>query len=212
MSIDDLSFEKIKLYSDMYNILKCVGNDFYTFSFKKMNDLEIDYYMKLFDNFTNDEIDEYNLVCKFLKNRYAKKCRYYKYIDFMLNNYKVCYFCTFTFNEESIILNKKYCRKVLTQMLKSLNTCYIGNVDFGDLHGRLHYHVIIAENEIHINKDSVNWSFGWYDIKVISNKDSVRLGSYIMKLVNHATKASTKDSIITPRGEYGFNNLMKNIS
>lgn len=209
MSIDDLSYDKIKLYSDMYNILKCVGNNFYTFSYKKLNELEIDYYMKLFDNFTNKEIEEYNFVCKFLKNRYAKKSRYYKYIDFMLNNYKVCYFCTFTFDNESLKLEPKYCRKVLTQMLKSLNTCYLGNVDFGELNGRLHYHVIIAENDIHINKGSVKWSFGWYDIKVISNKDSTRLGSYIMKLVNHATKESTKDSIITPRGDFSFNKLMK---
>lgn len=210
MSIDDLSYDKIKLYSDMYNVLKCIGNKYYTFIYKKLNDLEINYYIKLFDSFTNEEIEEYNFVCNFLKNRYAKKSRYYKYIDFMLNNYKVCYFCTFTFNDDSLILSKKYTRECLTKMLKSLKTCYIGNVDFGELHGRLHYHVIIAENEIHINKDSVVWPFGFYDIQVISNKDSVRLGSYIMKLVNHATKSSTKDSIITPRGEYGFNNLMKN--
>ncbi len=209
MTIDDLSFDKIKLYSDMYNILKCVGNNYYTFAYKKLNELEINYYMKLFDNFTNQEIEEYNLVCKFLKNRYAKKSRYYKYIDFMLNNFKVCYFCTFTFNDDSLLLSKKYCREVLTKMLKSLHTCYLGNVDFGDLNGRMHYHVIIAENDIHINKESLKWSFGWYDIKVISNKDTNRLGSYIMKLVNHATKESTRDSIITPRGDFSFNKLMK---
>ena len=161
------------------------------------------------------QLYSYDLIkscCTFLHSRYVKKSRVYERIGYMLNNFKVCYFCTFTFDDPSLKLTTKYCRKVLTQMLKSLNTCYLGNVDFGDLHGRIHYHVIIAENDIHINKDSVKWSFGFYDIKVISNKDPTRLGSYIMKLVNHATKASTKDSIITPRGDFSFNNLMKNIS
>ena len=127
----------------------------------------------------------------------------------MLINYPVCYFCTMTLDEDSIKLTMKYLKNQLTKCLNACHTCYLGNVDYGDTTGRLHFHVIIAENDIHICKDNLKWSYGFYDIKVISNKDSFRLGSYIMKLVNHATKETTKDKIITPRGDFSFPKLLK---
>ena len=151
---------------------------------------------------------------KLLHNRYVRKSRIYRNIDFMLNNYSVCYFCTFTLNNDSVNLSLKYLKHELTDCLKLLRTPYVGNVDFGDKNGRLHFHVIIAENDIHICKQNIYWRFGNFDIKVINLNDGVaeRLGSYIMKLVNHATKETTKDRIITPRGEFSFNNLMLKMS
>lgn len=207
MKIDDVSKENILLYSRMYNVLRFVGSGDLVNCLKYGE--EIDFYSKLLDSFDNSRLEEYNFVCKFLHNRYTKKSRYYRYIEFMLNNYDVCFFCTFTFDNEHIDLSLKYKRDFLTQLLKSLNTSYMGNVDYGDLNGRMHFHVIIAQNNIKINKDNVKWPFGYYDIQVIHNKDPIRLGSYIMKLVNHATKETTKNSLITPRGEYSFPNLMK---
>ena len=146
---------------------------------------------------------------RLLQNRYKRKSRIYKCIDYMLNNYPVCYFCTMTLNEDAIKLTMKYLKGQLTKCLNACHTCYLGNVDFGDTTNRLHFHVIIAENDIHICKDNLKWLYGFYDIKVIHNKDAVKLGSYIMKLVNHATKETTKDRIITPRGEFSFAKLLK---
>lgn len=146
---------------------------------------------------------------RLLHNRYKRKSRIYKCIDYMLNNYPVCYFCTMTLNEDSIKLTMKYLKKMLTIFLGACHTCYLGNVDFGDTTGRLHFHVIIAENDVHICKDNLKWPYGFYDIKVINDKNSLKLGSYIMKLVNHATKETTKDRIITPRGEFSFAKLLK---
>lgn len=204
-NIDYISKDKIKLYSDIYNAIKLQNCSFY----HKL-DCEIEYYYKLLDSFNASELEDYNEVAKFLNARYHKKSRIYKRIEYMLNNYSVCYFCTFTFKKEYVNLSIKYTKDVLCSMLKTLNTCYLGNLDYGEKRGRPHYHVIIAENDVHICKDNVKWGYGWYDLKVIYNKDSVRLGSYIMKLVNHATKATTKDSIITPRGKWSFNKIMKN--
>lgn len=157
---------------------------------------------------------DYNRCSKLLHNRYKRKSRIYKCIDWMLLNGKVCYFCTFTLSDDHVNRPMTYLRQVLTQNLMLLNTWYLGNVDYGDTTGRLHFHVIIMENEIHINKDSLKWPFGFYDIKVINIKDSVseRLGSYIFKLTNHATKETTKNRIITPRGQYSFTKILSKMS
>lgn len=206
-TIDDFTSNEIDLYSGIYNTL----SKFSFSNYDLVSEVDVEFASRNLNNFDTYELAKYTWFCNFLRNRYRKKSRYYDKVDFLLNNFEVCYFCTFTFDDDHIDYDLKYKRKVLTQMLKKLNTCYFGNVDYGELHGREHFHVIIAESDIHICKANIPWSFGYYDIKVICNKDSVRLGSYIMKLVNHASKKTTKNSIITPRGKYSFKNLMNEV-
>lgn len=179
----------------------------YKFDIVGLND-DIDFLSAklLLDHVDNDDIQRCD---RLLHNRYKRKSRIYKCIDYMLSNYPVCYFCTMTLNDDSLNLTMKYLKGELTKSFNACHTCYLGNVDFGEEHGRLHFHVIVAENDIHICKDNLKWPFGLYDIKVINDKDSTKLGSYIMKLVNHATKETTKDKIITPRGEFSFAKLLK---
>ena len=76
---------------------------------------------------------------KLLHNRYVRKSRIYKCINWMIENGKVCYFCTFTLNEDSINLSLKYLRGELTKRLDLLNTWFLGNVDYGELYGRMHF-------------------------------------------------------------------------
>lgn len=175
----------------------------------KYNNIDYIAYKKLLDRVGFDDIKRCE---RLLHNRYVRKSRIYKMIDWMLQNGKVCYFCTFTLDENHVNCDLKYLRKVLTQSLISLETWYVGNVDYGDTTNRLHFHCIVMENEIHINKQSLVWPFGFYDIKVINITDYVaeRLGSYIFKLTNHATKETTKNRIITPRGDYSFTKIIKN--
>lgn len=169
-----------------------------------LSESEYYYFINLWNSLS---LDVQDFVRKFIHNRNAKKSRIYKRIEFMLNEFSVCYFCTFTLDDEHVNLSLPYLRKKLTTMLSSLNCYYLGNVDYGEKNGRLHFHFIVAQNDVHICKDNVPWGFGWYDLKVIYNKDEKRLGSYIMKLVNHSTKSTTKQNIICSKGCYSFAKL-----
>ena len=111
-----------------------------------------------------------------------------------------CFFGTLTFTND-VLSSTSFDtrRKYVKRFLKSHCVDYIANCDFGDLNGREHYHcVIIPKSGVNLN-----WSFGFYDFRLIRNSDTdfKRVSSYISKLTNHALKHSTKQlKIIYSRG------------
>lgn len=126
-----------------------------------------------------------------------------------------CYFVTLTFNDAVLTSTdaKTRCTYV-ARLLKSVASDYVGNIDFGKLHGREHYHAVISSDKL---DDAVytydkkygymcisapafsEWSrLGFYSIKTCgtADTDKKRLASYTAKLVNHAVKETTRRSVL----------------
>lgn len=116
-------------------------------------------------------------------------------ISKMLSN-KNCVFITLTFDPKKGIFDtspdtrKQYVRKYL----KNESSCYVANIDYGELNGQEHYHALV------INRvNPLKWKYGTCNVKMVRGCDldtSVRIAKYISKLTNHAIKATTKRSCI----------------
>lgn len=119
-------------------------------------------------------------------NRNSKKfSRALKRINYIMKNYNNVYFCTFTFNDESI---KDY-KKNITKFKKKLSKfCYIGNIDYGTQNDRVHYHFVIGTPE---EIRELPWNYGFYNIKKCNN-NSKALSNYIIKLSYHSFKETNK--------------------
>lgn len=103
-----------------------------------------------------------------------------------------CYFITLTFRNDvldnvSELTRRKYVRR----FLKSLDACYICNIDFGDQTEREHYHGVVLIDDPELIK---KWSYGWSDFRKIrdNKQDLNRISNYILKITNHFVKESTK--------------------
>ena len=121
------------------------------------------------------------------------------------------YFITLTFNEDALkSTDSKTRRTYVARFLKSVSDDYVGNVDFGKLNGREHYHAVIHSDKLDYIQYQYTNRFGWicgeceqfadwsklgfYSIKSCgkSDKDKQKLAWYVSKLTNHAVKETTK--------------------
>ena len=121
------------------------------------------------------------------------------------------YFLTLTFNDDTFSnTDPKTRRTYVARFLKSVSDDYVGNVDFGKLNGREHYHAVIHSDlldEIHYQytkrygwicsdcEQFKEWSkLGFYSIKSCGKDeiDKQKLAWYVSKLTNHAVKETTK--------------------
>lgn len=116
---------------------------------------------------------------------YGKRSRIKKDIAKILE--KSCLFLTLTFDDYFLekLVDK---RQRIRRWLQSLKCNYIGNVDYGEISGRIHYHVIVQCD----NVDYSSYKYGAINGKriVINNVDALK--RYLVKLTNHACKESTK--------------------
>lgn len=115
---------------------------------------------------------------------FQKRTRIKKDIEKILN--KECIFLTLTFDDKHIDLIDK--RQRIRRWLQILKCNYIGNVDYGELNGRIHYHVIVQCD--HVDYDSYKYGSINGERIVVKNVDALK--RYIVKLSNHACKESTK--------------------
>lgn len=110
-----------------------------------------------------------------------------QYINALLCD--TCLFLTMTFTDD--ILNSTTAqtrRRYINDYLKSLNCKWIGNIDFGKLNGREHYHAIAQIDFI----DTHIYKYGNLDVKKINlSSDAGKLANYINKLVVHSIKSTT---------------------
>lgn len=121
------------------------------------------------------------------------------------------YFITLTFAEDTLKnTDAQTRRRYVTRFLKTVATDYVGNIDFGKLKGREHYHAVISSDKLNDIKYVYTkrygymcietpvfdeWSkLGYYSIKSCgtSETDKKKLAAYTAKLVNHAVKETTK--------------------
>lgn len=104
-----------------------------------------------------------------------------------------CSFLTLTFTDEVLASTSEDTRRrYVARFLKSISENYIGNIDYGKLNEREHYHAIVEGEDV----DLSGWTYGFTkSIKVGYSDiitDTARLSKYINKLSNHATKKTTK--------------------
>jgi len=144
---------------------------------------------KLISAVTNDfKYGKFLFAKRKFQNLSAKRTRIKKDIEWLLN--KDCIFLTLTFDNKHINMDNK--RRSIVRWLKGLNCSYIGNVDYGEDNGRIHYHVIVQCD--HVNYKS--YKYGRINGKRIVNKSADSLRKYIVKLTYHATKDSTENQRI----------------
>lgn len=121
------------------------------------------------------------------------------------------YFVTLTFSDDTLNSTEALTRRrYVTRFLNTVASDYVGNVDFGKLKGREHYHAVISSDKLGDIKYSYSKRYGWicidtpvfdewsklgfYSIKSCgtSETDKHKLAGYTAKLVNHAVKETTK--------------------
>lgn len=126
-----------------------------------------------------------------------------------------CLFLTLTFTDKTLDnTSKDTRRRYVINYLKSFDSYYIANIDFGRKNEREHYHAIICSDKIDysswhkygaIKGEKVRNNLSIDDFGVISNESNERIAKYINKLTNHAIKETTKaNRIIYSRN---FNSL-----
>ena len=142
----------------------------------------------------------------------ARRQRLRRRIENMLSDGET-YFVTLTFNNECLSkTSEETRRKYVTRFMDERALQYVGNIDYGDLNDREHYHVVFRSNDLHgihyirnrkgkfHNIDCVQfkeWNkYGFFSIEKCSdgNLDKYRLSVYVSKLSNHAIKNSTKQA------------------
>ena len=101
-----------------------------------------------------------------------------------------CVFLTLTFAPEvlestSMETRKKYVKR----FLHTISSNYVANIDFGEKHGREHYHAIVLSEKVDFDK----WNYGLINgKKIVDVENPIILAKYIVKLANHALKLTTK--------------------
>lgn len=138
------------------------------------------------------------LECRKLNDAfYHRQKRLRARVETMLKNGN-CIFITLTFNDDCLKnTNEKQRRTFVSRYLKTFNSMYIANIDFGKENNREHYHAIIQSDNIDLSE----WrKHGNINVERIRNrdidKDCIRLSKYVAKLSNHAIKETTKRSTL----------------
>lgn len=108
-----------------------------------------------------------------------------------------CLFLTLTFKDEVFnSTNAQTRHKYVRRFLKTFNTHYCANIDYGSINEREHYHAIIQINHIDLNL----YKYGFIFAQKINVKNELKLARYINKLTNHSLKDTTNKKIIYSRG------------
>ena len=168
------------------------------FSIRELNTLN-------FNDYLIDKIGLCNLVETIrLNESYKKKlARLKKRINklFLKEN---LFFLTFTFDDSKLkkkdvnLYKQNVLRKYVTQWLKKYTNDYVGNIDFGGLNGRIHFHCVVSSKANKI--DGKSWSYGALNFEKIVTYNDKAISIYVNKLCLHAIKESTKrQSLIYPK-------------
>lgn len=144
-----------------------------------------------FQAFYPAEWEECEKICKADKAR-ALRLKYK--VRFLITHYPA-YFMRFSFTDSVFATTSEVTRRrYVSRFLNSLNCPYIANIDFGELHGREHYHAIIG---CRIPKSKLSeWIFNYGTVHAqrvrCSAVGSIRLSKYVSKMCNHAIKETCK--------------------
>lgn len=174
-----------------FNIFKAQRKDFQLFGvpYKGLDDFEIVKYEKIFLRRKNN--------LKTIEKKLLKASQKYQF----------CYFLTMTFRDDFLnSTSAAYRRDQISRFLKRNFCSYVGNIDFGDLRDREHYHAVaftdveifgsvqVYGSVVYINSDSLDYPYGYVSLQPVSSftSDSKALSKYLNKLKFHSAKDSTK--------------------
>lgn len=143
-----------------------------------------------------------------------RKKRLRKRIERIMSKGKA-YFVTLTFSDDTFSTTDAQTRRTYaSRFIKDLSSDFVGNVDYGKLNGREHYHFVMFSDQLDDIKYIFTKKYGWicsdcpqfaewskngfYSIKSCGNEkvDQQKLSWYISKLTNHAIKETTKRSAL----------------
>lgn len=151
------------------------------------------------------------------RNRIRNQVKYYTDREYKL------VFATFTFDDEAIKLDSKYRKELITRALnKNKNIIdYIGNIDYGLVNEREHYHYILVlskqfnpDIEIRTNTTNgeytkyqsvenleINYKKGnvTYELIKANEQDYQKVQYYLAKLTLHALKREKFEKMIYKR-------------
>lgn len=158
------------------------------------NDFLIDSWSYIYTYYSKAEIDE---AYRIINNDSHRTCRLRDRIERLTSMPSI--FLTLTFTDDVLSRTSSATRRrYVTRFLKCVATDYVGNIDFGELNGREHYHAVVQSDRV----DPKLWIYGNLDFKkiVYTESSSSRVAKYINKLTNHAVKSTTKrNTLLYPK-------------
>lgn len=108
------------------------------------------------------------------------------------------FFLTFTFDNDKFrnknLPKQETLRKYVSRWLQEYTNDYVGNVDFGEQFGRIHFHCVVSLKQEKVNPTT--WKKGAINFQRINNKNDKALALYVNKLCSHALKESTKNQYL----------------
>lgn len=114
----------------------------------------------------------------------SRRKRVYRRIDDMLHSGYEVYFFTLTLADDSKDVDYYY--KQAKEYISSLCDHSVLNVDYGMVHGRLHFHAVGIFKPLWV---CPVWLLGFSNIKEITARDEFNRKRYAKKLAYHSLKA-----------------------
>lgn len=173
--------------------------DFY--KYYKIKEKDIPYYKKcneMYLYFTTNYPDLWVEAGRIWNATKQRRYKLRKKIEDLFQEYDKLCFLSMTFTDEYLSkTTQKNRRKYISSYLCSLGVPYVGNIDFGMLNGREHYHALVARMLSKSELELYRSKFGnLYAEMAHKSHDAVKMAKYIAKLTNHAVKQTTKRSAL----------------
>lgn len=166
---------------------------------KNISDEDRAYYFNQYDALFDLFDKEYDLDATLKEyDKYRAKTRRVRRKILEMMFYGSCSFLTLTFTDYVLAnTTEETRRRYVARFLKSISDDYVGNVDYGKINGREHYHAVVRG----INIDMSGWDkYGFSHAQIVGKSDgstqASKMSKYIYKLSNHATKGTTNNKKI----------------
>lgn len=195
----DYAYKSQVLASGICEVQKIVSYSDYCFRYNKKNNYSVEEANALFlACVEHNGFDSWKEAEKINYATYKRVKRLSDKITDMLKSGN-CLFLTLTFTNEVLASTSADTRKqYIRKFLKSLNTTYIANIDFGKENHREHYHAIVLIDKITSEqRKRYNELCGSLNFKKVRKTSEPKsLAKYVSKLTNHAIKETTKRNAI----------------
>lgn len=172
----------------------------------KIHDVDREYLLYLkerYDFFTTEVPDLWEEARKIWHAGLHKRRRLKKTIKAMCKTSKDVTFVTMTFKPsylDSSIFSAR--RGAVQRFLNSCDCAFVGNIDFGLLNGREHYHAVVHHRVPKQRLMAYIKRYGTIKCETVNPKDNDALSTYVAKLTNHAIKETTKRSTLMYSRKY----------
>lgn len=191
------------VYSPYYEFTLYV--DF--FKYYHIQEKDIPYYVKcneMYLYFTSNYPDLWDEAGRIWNATKQRRYKLKKKIENLFEEYQKLCFLSMTFTDDYLSkTTSKNRRTYISRFLCSLGVPYVGNIDFGLLNGREHYHALVARKLTKTELAEYYSKFGaLYAEMAHKTRDASKMAKYIAKLTNHAVKQTTKRSALLYSREY----------